>query len=123
MDIRIAEAIMHDFGKFLELSHGALMGMFLTEIPESLLPYPKAQIEEGLVIMRNYFNSTGENEAVQHIETCLSSLMFYVEDEVAIKSATRSFTNGKLYKKLLQSRIERQDKLFHELIERITKQT
>lgn len=48
MNIKTADAIGMDWGKFFEVTHGALSMIFLTKIPSSLLPYPKKDIEEAL---------------------------------------------------------------------------
>jgi len=74
MNLKLTKAIMHDFGKFLELSHGSLMMFFVTEIPESFLPYPKEKIEEALTIALRHFYSKGEEETVRNIEFLLPAL-------------------------------------------------
>jgi lipoate-protein ligase A len=113
MNLKLAEAIMHDYGKFLEISHGGLMGLFSTEIPESLLPYPKEKIEEALVNMANFFR---ENETIKrNIEACLASLECYIEDKKALESFSKKMKNKEFMEKFLKWRKNRQEKLLKEL--------
>lgn len=117
MNIKIAEAIMHDYGKFLEIAHGGLMALFLTEIPESLLPYPKVKIEEALRTMADFFQ---ENETIRrNIEACLSSLLFYVEDERALESFWERIKNKEFLKKFLEGRKKMQKERLNELERRL----
>lgn len=51
MDLKLADAIRLDWGKFLEISNGPLMMVFMTKIPQSLLPYPKEKIIEALDVV------------------------------------------------------------------------
>jgi hypothetical protein len=100
MNLKLAEAIMHDYGKFLEISHGGLMGLFSTEIPESLLPYPKEKIEEALVNMANFFR---ENETIKrNIEACLASLECYIEDKKALESFSKKNEKQRIYGKIFK---------------------
>ena len=87
MKPEVAEKIMHDFGKFMELTHGNLTFLFLNKVPESLLPYPKKKIEEALNIMAKHFYSIKNEKAVNDIETSNTFLCrFYVKDKDAIDS-------------------------------------
>lgn len=93
MDLEEADKIRMEWGKFLEFSNGKLMKLFLAEIPESLLPYPKHKIEQALDICIDYFNSEGNQEAIESFESVKASLMFYVPDRQAIQSAAKRFSN------------------------------
>lgn len=113
MNIKLAEKIMHDFGKFLEISHGILMMIFFCEIPESLLPYPREQIENALKSMKNYFQDN--TEAVKHIDSALAMLLFYTKDEDALNSFLKRIQNKKSVEKIIELWKKRQKELLQEL--------
>lgn len=115
MNSRLVETIMRDFGKFLELSHGALSLFFLSEIPETLLPYSKEKIEEALKIALKHYVSVGDKEASEHIKVCVSALLFYTDDHIAIKAAISRIKDKGRSEKLIEARRKRQNKLFKEL--------
>jgi hypothetical protein len=46
MDLEEADKVRQDWGTFLEISNSKLMKLFLSEIPESLLPHPKTKIKQ-----------------------------------------------------------------------------
>ena len=116
MNLKLAEAIMHDYGKFLEISHGGLMGLFLSEIPESLLPYPKEKIEEALLTMLTMANFFQKDEAVRrNIKTVLNSLMFYVEDKKALNLFLERIKNKEFIEKSLEARKKLQKERLNEL--------
>ena len=95
MNLKTADAIRMDWGKFLEITNGNLMMIFLTKIPESLLPYPKKTIEEALNIIARHFHNKGDSKAVQSIQTTIPFLMSYVPDKEAIENAKSNFGNKK----------------------------
>lgn len=101
MNLKTADAIRMDWGKFLEITNGNLMMIFLTNIPESLLPYPKKTIEEALNIVAKHFHNQGNSEAVQTIQTTIPFLMNYVPDKEAIENAKTKFDNKEYLKAIL----------------------
>lgn len=114
MNLKLTEAIMHDWGKFLELSHSSLMMFFLSEIPEAFLPYPKEKIEEALLIAEKHFFSIGDEEMTKNLETVRSALLFYAEDEKAFKSFLERVKNKEFMEKLLEARKKRQEENLNE---------
>ena len=94
MDLKTAERIMHDFGKFTEIAHGNLLLFFLGEIPECLLPYQKKTIEEALQIMEVYYHSSSDHETVGLLQAVKSNLLFYGADEKAIDSELREIVKA-----------------------------
>ena len=97
-----------DWGKFLEITNGNLVMIFLTKIPESLLPYPKKTIEEALNIVAEYFHNQGNSEAVQAIQATIPFLMSYVPDKKALENAKTIFGNKEFIKSILPRLGEKQ---------------
>jgi hypothetical protein len=96
MDIEVADAIRMDWGKYVEMTHGTLMMIFAGGIPQSLLPYPKESIREALEIMCEEFTDEGNQQAVGAIQSTMVLLdMMYIDDEVAIKKASKNFEDQK----------------------------
>lgn len=116
MSIQTADTIRKDWGKFLEITNGNLMMIFFTKIPQSLLPYPKQSIKEALDIVSKHFSSIGNQDAVNTIESTLPLLEMYVDDEEAIKSAAKKFSDEKYLNAVLPKLSERQKQLFSELV-------
>lgn len=120
MNLKTADVIRMDWGKFLEITHGNLMMVFFTKIPQGFLPYPKQRIKEALDVVSAHFSSIGNQEAVATIESTLPILDVYVDDGEAIKSAAKNFSNEKYLKTVLPKLGERQKQLFSELISKFS---
>jgi len=112
MDLKTAERIMHDFGKFTEIAHGNLLLFFLGEIPECLLPYQKKTIEEALQIMEVYYHSSSDHETVGLLQAVKSNLLFYGADEKAIDSELKRLKNIETKNKLIDGLKQGQDEAF-----------
>jgi len=115
MNLRVADAIRKDWGKFLEVTHGSLMMVFLTKIPQALLPYPKEAIEEALDVVVNHLASAGNYEAVKIIESTKSFLELYAEDKEALESAAEMFKDKNYLKSILPRLSKRQKELLTDL--------
>ncbi len=105
-----------DWGKFLEISNGSLMMMFMGKIPQRLLPYSKQTIVEALDIVSEHFLSQGNKEAVNTVEYAKSFLDFYIDDEEAIRAVQSAFGNESYLKAILPKLPERQKELLDEII-------
>ena len=102
MSIEEAERIRMDFGKFLEVSAGRLNAIFGGEIPEFLLPHPKKKIEEALDVCIEHCISNGDKEAAQMFDSTRGFLIAFVDDEQAIRSAAKRFSNQEFMKTYLK---------------------
>lgn len=100
MSLEEADKIRMEWGRFLEFSNGKLMKLFMAEIPESLLPYPKHKIEQALDICIDHFSSAGNQEAVESFESVKAALLFYTPDKQAVQSAAKRFSNPDFLKTL-----------------------
>lgn len=101
MNLKIADSIRSDWGKFLEITDGTLMMIFLGKIPESLLPYPKESIKEALNICVDYFNNKGNIEAVKTVKATIPFLELYVPDKEALENAAVNFADPERLKAIL----------------------
>lgn len=115
MDLKLADRIRLDWGKFLEISNGPLMMLFMSKIPQSLLPYPKEKIIEALEIVIQHFAILGNSEAVKTTESTKPLLEFYVDDQEAIKAAAKNLNNEDYLKAILPKLSERQKDLLAEI--------
>jgi len=115
MDLKLADKIRLDWGKFLEISNGPLMMLFMSKIPQSLLPYPKEKIIEALDVITQHFAAIGNSEAVKTIESTKPLLEFYVDDQEAIQAAIKNFSNENYLKAILPKLPERQKDLLAEI--------
>lgn len=102
MTIEEADEIRLGYGKFLEVANGQLIKLFLTEIPECLLPYPKKDIEEALGICIDFFRSEGEEDLVETFKAVRASLIFYKPVKQALKSASERFADPDFIKMYLE---------------------
>jgi len=102
MNLEVADAIRQDFGKYLELTHGRLLALFLAKIPESFLPYPKDTIEEALNAVAEHFHNQANVEAVDAMQTATASLTYYTKDEEAVKQFLSLWGNKEMQKEILK---------------------
>lgn len=93
MTLQQADQIRQDWGKFLEITNGRLMGLFLGQIPERLLPYKKEVIKEALEMIIKHFNDNGNEDAVRVISETVPFLEMYIDDKKAIEEASKHFSD------------------------------
>ncbi|MFA6492663.1 MAG: hypothetical protein WCV58_00785 [Patescibacteria group bacterium] len=115
MSLELADAIRMDWGKFLELTNGTLMGIFMSTIPQSFLPYPKETIKEAMGIIIKHCSDSGDSKTVELCQTTLAFLEFYVSDEEAIKKASKFFNDKNYLEAVLPRLAETQRKQFEYL--------
>ncbi len=101
MTLEEADKIRTIWGKYLEYCHGRFLTLFLSSIPESLLPYPREILEEALNIVAKHFHDTGNRKSSQLIQDSISNLLFYTCDRDALAHASQMLSNEKT-----RSRIE-----------------
>lgn len=111
MTLKQADHIRQDWGKFLEITNGHLIGLFLTNIPERLLPYKKEVILEALNMLIEYCKSNGDTESINLIKNTIPSLDWYVNDSEALATAAKNF-NDKVYLDLFKKTDESQQKQY-----------
>lgn len=92
MRIDDSATILHEWGTFLEYCHGRLHTVFGGSIPESLLPYPRDEIERALDTMAKRHHRDGDLEASAHIQRSLGPLLFYRDDSEALEHMVRRLT-------------------------------
>jgi hypothetical protein len=93
MDASRINQIIDAYGAFLESpEQKRLSRLFLTEIPESLLPYPKEEIKEALNVYIRHFEKIGKKDQAQAFNNVLTTLYTFVSDEEAIKRACERLT-------------------------------
>ena len=93
MDLKLADSIRLDWGKFLEISNGPLMLVFMAKIPQGVLPYPKEKIVEALDIIAKHFAENGNEEAIKIVESTKPYLDMYIDDKEAMSTAAGNFNN------------------------------
>ena len=109
MTLKQADHIRQDWGKFLEITNGQLIGLFLTAIPERLLPYKKEVILEALNTLIEYCKNNGDIESMNLIKNTVATLDWYVDDSVALTAAAKNFNDKDyidLFKKTKDSQQE-----------------
>ena len=119
--LEMAHAITTDWSKFIEITNGNLMMLFGTQIPQSLLPYPKKIIIEALDLVAQYFYSIENQKAADAVEFMKPVLECYVNDEEGISAAAERFTNEKYLNQVLPKLAERQNRVLEELTAKIGK--
>lgn len=92
MTIEEAHKITVIWGTFLEYTN-SLMSLFLMDIPESILPFPKHILVGAINKMIDYYHEIGDNDAVKSLESTRILLMQYSSDEDAITKASQTFNN------------------------------
>lgn len=98
MDGSKIEQIIDDWGKYLQSKeYGREMRFFEMQLPESLLPHPKEEIEEALNIYIKHFEKIGKQELAQPYLNSMAILSTFVSDEQAINnlSQNKSFEDPK----------------------------
>ena len=93
MTLKQADVIMKDYAKFLEITDGKLRFIFLSTIPQGLLPYSKKVIMEAFKIVIKHCEVKGDQITIDLILKCIPNLIDYVNDEEAFKKASSHFSN------------------------------
>ena len=111
MTLKQADHIRQDWGKFLEITNGQLTGLFLTNIPERLLPYKKEVILEALNMLIEHCTSNGDTESINLIKNTIPFLDLYVDDSEALAFAVKNF-NDRDYLDLFKKTNDSQQKQY-----------
>ena len=90
-----ANKIVHIGGAYLEYCQGRLHSIFLSNIPESFLPFPKETIEEALNIVAEHHHNMGNQDEVKLLQKSMGWLLCYKDDEEAVLQAAKLFNDPK----------------------------
>lgn len=96
MTLEEANKIVRIWGKYLEYCFGRFNTLFVGgagKIPESLLPYPKLDIEKALNIMDKHYFNTGNKRGMELMRETNILLEFFGDDEKAIRCAGEIFSD------------------------------
>ena len=77
------------YGKFVEVANGPLMELFHSEIPESLLPFPKDVIEQALIYAEKFCIEEGNNAAAESLASTRILLMAYKNSTESLQGLQR----------------------------------
>lgn len=121
MILEAAESIYKEFGHFLEFNNGSLIMLFLGQIPQSLLPYPKDKIEEALNTALVHFNRKGDKKAIETLKASMALLTCYIDDTQAIKHAIKIWQNEEAIKAIMSNLGNSQKKSFNYLLQKLKK--
>lgn len=103
-----ANSITSIYGSFLE-STGFLTMIFMNDIPESLLPYPKHILVSALERSRQYFTNIGDRKRATFIYSAILGLVGYnSNDDEAFKKAAEMFSDSRWRKAFVKSLKEMQ---------------
>ncbi len=102
MTLEEASKITNLWGKYLEHTNGKMMRLFLTKIPQSLLPYPKDVIEEACNVMAEHYFNQGNHKAEMIFKETAAFLLSYVDDEEALLEAAKRFNDPKWRKAIIK---------------------
>jgi hypothetical protein len=91
MTLNEANKIVKFWGAYIEYCQDRLQAIFMSHIPESLLPYPQEIIEEALNILGKHYYDIGDHEASKLIQESFRCLALYVKDEEAMLGALQIF--------------------------------
>ena len=73
------------YGKFVEVANGPLMELFHSEIPESLLPFPKNVIERALIYAEKFWVEEGNMDAAESLASTRVLLMAYKDSTESLQ--------------------------------------
>jgi tRNA G37 N-methylase Trm5 len=96
MTLNDAEKIVHIWGRWEEFVYGRMKHIFMSGIPESLLPFPKDTLLEALNIMAEHYRNAGDKRGVKLIDE--SAFMIYhefVDDEKALLETAKNINDPK----------------------------
>ncbi len=103
MTIIEANKIVQIWARHLEFTHAKLVRVFLSSIPQSLLPYPTQQMEEAFNIMGEYYLNQGDKDGERLMKESVSYLLRYVDDEKALFQAAANYSDEKLREVILDN--------------------
>lgn len=85
MTIEEARKILGVWGEYLESVHARLMTIFiLGSIPESLLPYTKAELQEAINTLAKLHFEMGDKETSEYTKTKAGPAFLYCDDSKSI---------------------------------------
>jgi len=119
MNTQEAEAVIQGFGKFMEVANGPLMLLFRSEIPETLLPYPKSVILEALTIGEEYFRQEGMAEMENAIGMQIAALEMYTDNIAALKQLVKHLEDPTFRKHLFSTFGSTQETQYANLIKQL----
>jgi hypothetical protein len=96
MTLNDADKIVHIWGKWEEFVYGWMKHIFMSGIPESLLPFSKDTLLEALNIMVEHYRNVGDKRGVKLMDE--SALMVYhefVDDEKALLETAQNINDPK----------------------------
>lgn len=88
-----ANKIFQIWGKYLEYTHGKVAMIFMLDIPESFLPFPKVILSEAFQIMSNHYQETNNLKGLNLIRETSILLSMYKDDEESLLEASKNFSN------------------------------
>lgn len=98
-----ADSITRIYGSFIERTSFLTM-VFLNDIPESFLPYPKRILVGALERSRRYFMSIGNKDHASVISSVMIGLVGYNNnDDEAFEKAAKNFSDPNWRKIFLKS--------------------
>ncbi len=102
MKLSEAEEIFKVWQHFAYPMHSILHSIFLSNIPESLLPYPKDKLEEALNIVAKRFHDQGDYETSKAIQTNMAMLISYKDDNEALEQYADMVKNPKMREAVIE---------------------
>lgn len=95
MDLKEARNIAGEYGGFLSCANERLGAIFFTHIPQSLLPFQPAQIEEALDVVAKFYYENGDQKKVRLYQEVKAELGVYKNDEESILYALKMYNEKK----------------------------
>ena len=111
MDLKKAEKVWQDFGLFVAVTHPQLMHIFLSEIPECFLPYPRRVIEEALTIGEKHYVERGHDG--EAFRTTRVMLEWYTDSKNALEKFYKRPTE--ILDKMIKSAMESQEETYKKI--------
>lgn len=103
MELEEASKIVKIWGTHLEYVGGKLMIIFGAHIPESFLPYPKSDIEDALNMLAKHYYDNGDKKASEDLQSSMGSLTLYRDDEEALITSAKLFSEDSWRKSMIES--------------------
>jgi hypothetical protein len=103
MNILEASKILEVWKQWSYPFHSLLFSIFMGEIPESLLPYPKQLLAEALNTMYKIHLNSGNTKYAEAISNTIPFLMFYSDDDTAIKKIAQIYAIPDISKSFSES--------------------
>jgi hypothetical protein len=104
MTLDDANTIVQIYGKYLEYASQKFTAVFLTSIPESVLPFPKDTLGVALQIMAQHYHKSGNDRAAKLMQEVGAHLYFaYKDDEEALIGAAKNLSDPKFRQVILAS--------------------